>query len=385
MSKLKSRDMYDFIPGMASIMEDTDVDVSVEVSDEAAEDVAEDMAEQDTVEEATESEAESEETEEAVEMTLRKYAELENALDHVKQYGVDRSFVSLMNYNDTFGRVINVSFPSVESMDATGDPYSALSKNTIAGLESVLATAWEWIKQLCEKIINAFKKAGTWVVDLFQGYERKLKALDKKAEDAEFAKDWNSDVPASEKIVSTNAVNLMNPVKKQIHAQLVALMPKLTQEIDQYDEDAKSSTDQAKAAKKFDTGFGKEYDKVKTAYETAKAKVKEDLSIKNLSDPLQTAKALIKLGFDTWDGVRDLRADLAAAEKSVQQVRMEVAKMDSKKHTKGRSRAQKVIARLLSMLQRMTSLQITLHKDVCSLCVKGASKILKYSEEKETD
>ena len=379
--------MYDFIPGMASIMEDTDVDVSVEVSDDTAEDVSEDIEEQATVEEATEAESESEETEEAVEMTLRKYAELENALDHVKQYGVDRSFVSLMNYNDTLGRIIQVSFPAVESMDATGDPYSKLSQSTIAGLESVLATAWEWIKQLCEKILNAFKKAATWVVDLFQGYERKLKALEKQADDAEFAKDWASDVPESEKINKrdNNAVALAEKVTGDIKKSIDDTKQDLMRTVDKIDEDTKVSSSDLKDAGKQERLNNKSIDKFKSAYETAKSKLRETQPIKNLRDPLGEAKWFIQHGFKSWDKVKELRADLDAATKTVQQVRMDVAKLDSKKQTKGRSRAQKAIAKGLSVLQRIVSLKIQIHKDMCHWAISNASKILKYSEEKDND
>ena len=378
---------------MASIMEDEDLDVDVNIDVEnVAEDVEEDIEEEATAEEATEAEAESEETDTAVQMTLRKFSELENALDHVKQYGVDRSFVSLMNYNDTLGRVLHVSFPSVESMDATGDPYSKLSKNTIAGLEAVLTTAWEWIKQLCEKIINAFKKAATWVVDLFQGYERKLKALDKQATDSKDMNEWNKEA-GSETYIPLSKIRDVKATLVTINKSSVGLQNlsgfRFNEEfdIDKIDEDSTISKSELKTTEKASSNVERDAERAQNALSAAQSKLHDNVKLSSISgSPLNEAKELIKEGFDAVDNIKDARRALDYATKTVQNVKMAVARLDSKKQTKGRSRAMKYISSKLSRMQRIVSLQINLYKTVASTCIKSASKILNTCcEEEETN
>ena len=386
-SSLKSQDAYNLFPGMASIMEDTDVEVNVEVSDDAAEDVAEDMAEQEVAEEATEATETSEQDDEAAEATMRKYMELENALNHVKQYGVDRSFVSLMNYDDTLGRVLRVSFPSVESMDATGDPYSKLSKNTIAGLEAVL--------QLCEKIINAFKKAATWVVDLFQGYERKLKALDKKITNSKNkdAKDIQSDAGGEKYTDVTAIAKLESETKnnnKNLHDLFNEFKAKVQSAIEGADEDDSKSKSEVKALtdKAGRTSVKENFEAYKRAYDKAKSSLKETKSLKDLAtgDAKKVAGNLVEKGLTAWSDIKTLRADLDFATKCVQDVKMAIARMESKKQTKGRTRNIQFISKHLTLLQRMVMYEIQVQKDICSVCIKNASKIAKYClEDEETD
>ena len=363
---------------MASIMEDEDLDVDVNIDVEnVAEDVEEDIEEEATAEEATEAEAESEETDTAVQMTLRKFSELENALDHVKQYGVDRSFVSLMNYNDTLGRVLHVSFPSVESMDATGDPYSKLSKNTM---------------QLCEKIINAFKKAATWVVDLFQGYERKLKALDKQATDSKDMNEWNKEA-GSETYIPLSKIRDVKATLVTINKSSVGLQNlsgfRFNEEfdIDKIDEDSTISKSELKTTEKASSNVERDAERAQNALSAAQSKLHDNVKLSSISgSPLNEAKELIKEGFDAVDNIKDARRALDYATKTVQNVKMAVARLDSKKQTKGRSRAMKYISSKLSRMQRIVSLQINLYKTVASTCIKSASKILNTCcEEEETN
>ena len=69
--------------------------------------------------------------------------------DHVKQFCIDRTFVSLYNRHGELDRVCGMRFPSCESMDVVGDRYSQYSTAFIAAMENG--------KFLPAKLLNAAK------------------------------------------------------------------------------------------------------------------------------------------------------------------------------------------------------------------------------------
>ena len=88
--------------------------------------------------------------------------------DHVKQFGIDRTFVSLYNRHGELDRVCGIQFPSCESMDVVGDRYSMYSTAFIAAMESsgsglwakikaFIAKIWNWIKNVASKIWEKIK------------------------------------------------------------------------------------------------------------------------------------------------------------------------------------------------------------------------------------
>ena len=87
---------------------------------------------------------------------------------HVKQFGIDRTFVSLYNRHGDLDRVCGIQFPSCESMDVVGDRYSRYSTAFIAAMEDekeglwakvkkVIAKIWNWIKNVASKIWEKIK------------------------------------------------------------------------------------------------------------------------------------------------------------------------------------------------------------------------------------
>ena len=84
---------------------------------------------------------------------------------HVKQFGIDRTFVSLYNRHGELDRVCGMRFPSCESMDVVGDRYSMYSTAFIAAMESsgsglfakikaFILKIWKWIKETVSSIWN---------------------------------------------------------------------------------------------------------------------------------------------------------------------------------------------------------------------------------------
>ncbi|MEE3416198.1 MAG: hypothetical protein VZR53_12620 [Prevotella sp.] len=89
---------------------------------------------------------------------------------HVKQFGIDRTFVSLYNRHGELDRVCGVQFPSCESMDVVGDRYSRYSTAFIAAMESSGSGLWAKVKEIISKIWN-------WIKNVASKIWEKIKAL----------------------------------------------------------------------------------------------------------------------------------------------------------------------------------------------------------------
>lgn len=87
-----------------------------------------------------------------------------NMYRHVKQNGIDRTFLSLYNNQGQLNSMIGYSFPSCESMDSVGSPRSSSSQAFIAAMESdgIFTKIWNWIKEQWAKIVNFFRKVMDW-------------------------------------------------------------------------------------------------------------------------------------------------------------------------------------------------------------------------------
>ena len=140
--------------GMEAYLDgDVEINNNVGAPDDAAEnaEIADQTAEvaSDTAD-ATE---EAKDTEVASQMLSRMC----DMYDHVKQFGIDRTFVSLYNRHGELDRVCGMQFPSCESMDVVGDRYSMYSTAFIAAMESSGSGLWAKIKAFIAKIWNWFK------------------------------------------------------------------------------------------------------------------------------------------------------------------------------------------------------------------------------------
>ena len=89
---------------------------------------------------------------------------------HVKQFGIDRTFVSLYNRHGELDRVCGIQFPSCESMDVVGDRYSMYSTAFIAAMESSGSGLWDKIKAFIAKIWN-------WIKNVASKIWEKIKSL----------------------------------------------------------------------------------------------------------------------------------------------------------------------------------------------------------------
>ena len=90
--------------------------------------------------------------------------------DHVKQFGIDKTFVSLYNRHGELDRVCGMRFPSYESMDVVGDRYSRYSTAFIAAMEDEKEGLWAKFKKMVAKIWN-------WIKNVASKIWEKIKAL----------------------------------------------------------------------------------------------------------------------------------------------------------------------------------------------------------------
>ena len=110
-----------------------------------------------------------------------------NMYNHVKNYGIDRTFLSLFNSNGELDNAIGCSFPSCESVDFNGSPYSNMSRTFIAAMEDenegFFAKIWAFIKKCWNAIVNFIKSAWDKFMSLFKkkdgDVDAQLNELDK--------------------------------------------------------------------------------------------------------------------------------------------------------------------------------------------------------------
>lgn len=87
-----------------------------------------------------------------------------NMYKHVKNNGIDRTFLALYNGQGQLNNMIGYRFPSCESMDSVGSPRSSASRAFIAAMESdgIFTKIWNWIKEQWAKLVNFFRKVMDW-------------------------------------------------------------------------------------------------------------------------------------------------------------------------------------------------------------------------------
>lgn len=151
--------------GCESFMEgDVEInnDVTVPASDgEAleAETVAEDVGA-----EGGEIAGEAETADTKAEAANMVFDQVLNMYKHVKNNGIDRTFLSLYNSDGQLNNMVGYRFPSCESMDSVGSPRSSASRAFIAAMESdgIFTKIWTWIKEQWAKLVNFFRKVMDW-------------------------------------------------------------------------------------------------------------------------------------------------------------------------------------------------------------------------------
>lgn len=174
---------YELIAGMASFMEDDGIEASITINQgeaEPTEQVVEDQieAEESSAEAAAVTE-EAEAADEQAEMILDRFEQIFAMKRHVETYGVDRTFLSLMDYDGHLSQRLGVSLPSCESFDSVGSPHSRESMAVLASLENFASKVWDFIKSVCRKITAFMSRIWEAIKRSFGGLEKQVNRLEK--------------------------------------------------------------------------------------------------------------------------------------------------------------------------------------------------------------
>lgn len=105
-------------------------------------------------------------SDEAVQLVTSRYAldQLTNMYCHVKQFGIDRTFLRLYNSNHELDNALHMQFPSCESMNLAGDNSDMYSTAFITAMESEGEGLWATLKRLVMQIINWIRNKIGWVI-----------------------------------------------------------------------------------------------------------------------------------------------------------------------------------------------------------------------------
>ena len=171
-----------FMEGDVEINTDVTVPGSSDVESVEAETVSEDLGA-----EGAEAEAESDKEVADGEAANMVFDQVLAMYDHVKEYGVDRTFLSLYNGSGQLDEMIGYNFPSMESIDSVGSPHSGASQAFIAAMEDdgIFSKIWEWIKKVCKAIMNFFIRVADWFREAMGNQEIRIGKLSRELQNAE--------------------------------------------------------------------------------------------------------------------------------------------------------------------------------------------------------
>ena len=362
--------MENLFPGMEAFMEG-DVEVEVNVGAPAPEEVVEEAEtaadEQAEVVEATD---EAEDVAEQAEEMFARFDEVDRMIAHVQTYGVDRSFLSLMNYNDRLSKTFGIQLPACESFDAVGSPRSAESIACSEGLKEIAGKVWAFIKRVCAKIAGVaariFEAVRVRLGSIDGNIGRLRKALEKRADKpADAIKD------VKVKVVDTAALEKyakdVDAAADKVTANSGVFSQLFTQIQNGVVKDEKLDT----TIKAFDEAM-KNVSKPKT----------EETDVKNASSRAaayldRAAKERLRL-----EGLVKVMNEFQAAAKSgVKLAQAAEARRDANSEDAGKGA--KKVANTLNRAVSVASNVVSAKNWIASACVKAASQLVVRGTEKK--
>ena len=105
-------------------------------------------------------------TEIATTMMLRAH----KLYNHVKTYGIDKTFLSIYNSNGELDRMCNMKFPSCEAFNEVGNNYDRYSTAFLAAMEAEGETWWQFIKRKAREIWEWIKEKANKIWEAIKGF-----------------------------------------------------------------------------------------------------------------------------------------------------------------------------------------------------------------------
>lgn len=99
------------------------------------------------------------EAEEKIEMCFTDLAKVSNWCSYVNEYGVNRTFMSVLNADEDFReKTTRRILPRPEMLSDFGDPISAVSQSVIEGLEDWKQSLKDWAQKVWERLKELIRK-----------------------------------------------------------------------------------------------------------------------------------------------------------------------------------------------------------------------------------
>lgn len=364
---------YSLIPGMEAFMEDTSVEVDVEVG--APEEVVEEQEEAvETATEGAEEVAEAESDAEQAEMIFKQFDRVETYLNHARKYGVDRTFLSLLNSDGSLSQAIGYSLPACESFDVTGSPMSAESQAVIAGLEGVMSDIWGFIKKIAAKVRDFFSKIVTWVMARFGDIDKNIGRLRKRFQDS---------VYDSEKANKASGDVIDIEYLKNSQSGANDVQPFLSDAQGEFDSIVKGINSIVANVGKGGVIFGtddtsKDYHEKLKKYKEVFSNAKKNASKKSIKEVANKVEEYLKLASECRKGVLQFEVLSKSAKNATSLLESAVKKLESHDPDSKNSES-KDLRKCASRLNEVSSIcgvEISYVNWRASQCVKAAAAIL---------
>jgi len=104
-------------------------------------------------------------------MLIDKLNEAKSYKKHIEKYGVDRTFLSLVNRDNRLSNYLNMNLPSCESFDTIGD-YSSSQLTLICAeafdgiISKIFQTIWKVVCAICKFIFGPFIALWKWIFNV---------------------------------------------------------------------------------------------------------------------------------------------------------------------------------------------------------------------------
>lgn len=387
---------YNFIPGLESFMEDTNVDVSVEVNPAEEVEEAAAAAEDDATIESTAEAADS--TAEQSEMILSRFMDLENQYFHIAKYGVDRTYMRLFNQNGELNSALRINLPGCESFDATGSRTSAESIACMEGIGKVLKSIWDFLKKVAAKIGLFFKKIFNAIVSRVGKLSDNIARLkkinsDKPNDNVDALKD------ATEKVTDPKAIEAIktkimamksNKEFGEIQAYRNKLMEKIRNltksghdpmasdsfAIDNY-KDTRESKDKENDEKEYDE-IKEKIDKMMEEFEKA-IPDSDGIEVKKIDR--NTIDFYLEVASTLTGSLESAKSDLTRSENEMKNLERFADTMSRvyKEQAAGQTRRVQLLSAYSNLESRVKSKGVAIMTTLIRRCIHAAGSRLKYA------
>lgn len=108
---------------------------------------------------------------------LEAIIQLNNLKRVASTFGVNSTFLKLINIDEKLPQILNINVSGCESFDPIGDPNSAVSEQVVAGLENVVKNVWNAIVSAIKKVFYFIKDAISNFINRFRSIEKRIGQL----------------------------------------------------------------------------------------------------------------------------------------------------------------------------------------------------------------